>query len=156
MYTGSLTSDIYCLFLPVAGNLDAIKVQVSLPEDVVKRLEYYMLRVIIKRDKESPSAVKANVLTRAAPAAGGSHHRWERSHERFSWVPAIVVVLCLVVGVLVDPETIAGLDSDIWCLELHWIGDRSAGAKRTEHNATRATVPDRAEHPRTCSCGRDF
>ncbi|KAF3507489.1 hypothetical protein F2Q69_00008128 [Brassica cretica] len=79
MYTGSLTSDIYCLFLPVAGNLDAIKVQVSLPEDVVQRLEYYMLRVIIKSDKESPSAVKANVLTRAAPAAGGSHHRWERS-----------------------------------------------------------------------------
>ncbi|CAN6824192.1 unnamed protein product, partial [Brassica oleracea] len=52
MYTGSLTSDIYCLFLPVAGNLDAIKVQVSLPEDVVKRLEYYMVKFLDGKDKE--------------------------------------------------------------------------------------------------------
>ena len=52
MYTGSLTSDIYCLFLPVAGNLDAIKVQVSLPEDVVQRLEYYMVKFLDGKDKE--------------------------------------------------------------------------------------------------------
>lgn len=46
MYMGPLTSDIYCLFLPVAGNYDAIRVQVSLPEDVVKRLEYYMVKFL--------------------------------------------------------------------------------------------------------------
>ncbi|KAJ0247478.1 putative hypersensitivity-related protein [Hirschfeldia incana] len=52
MYMGSLTSDIYCLFLPVAGNCDAIRVQVSLPEDVVKRLEYYMVKFLDAKDKE--------------------------------------------------------------------------------------------------------
>ncbi|XP_010552486.1 PREDICTED: omega-hydroxypalmitate O-feruloyl transferase [Tarenaya hassleriana] len=43
LYMGSLTSDIYCLFLPVAGNFDAVRVQVSMPEDVVKRFEYRMV-----------------------------------------------------------------------------------------------------------------
>lgn len=52
MYMGSLTSDIYCLFLPVAGNCDAIRVQVSLPEDVVKRLEYYMVKFLDAKEKE--------------------------------------------------------------------------------------------------------
>lgn len=46
MYMGSLTSDIYCLFLPVAGNYDAIRVQVSMPEDVLRRLEYYMVKFL--------------------------------------------------------------------------------------------------------------
>lgn len=52
MYMGPLTSDIYCLFLPVAGNCDAIRVQVSLPEDVVKRLEYYMVRFLDEKNNE--------------------------------------------------------------------------------------------------------
>ncbi|CAH8349795.1 unnamed protein product [Eruca vesicaria subsp. sativa] len=56
MYMGSLTSDIYCLFLPVAGNCDAIRVQVSLPEDVVKKLEYYMVKLLDAKDKEEDNS----------------------------------------------------------------------------------------------------
>ena len=51
MYMGSLTSDIYCLFLPVAGNYDAIRVQVSMPEDVLRRLEYYMVKFLDEKGK---------------------------------------------------------------------------------------------------------
>lgn len=39
---GPLTSDIYCLFLPSVGEIDAVRVLVSLPENVVKKFEYYM------------------------------------------------------------------------------------------------------------------
>ncbi|MCD7473536.1 hypothetical protein HAX54_015444, partial [Datura stramonium] len=39
---GPLTSDIYCLFLPSVGETDAVRVLVSLPENVVKKFEYYM------------------------------------------------------------------------------------------------------------------
>ncbi|KAL1193612.1 Alcohol acyltransferase 9 [Cardamine amara subsp. amara] len=52
MHMGPLTSDIYCLFLPVAGNFDAIRVQMSLPEDVVKRLEYHMVKFVEEKDSE--------------------------------------------------------------------------------------------------------
>ncbi|CAN8313395.1 unnamed protein product [Cochlearia groenlandica] len=55
IYMGSLTSDIYCLFLPVAGKCDAVRVQVSLPEDVVKRLEYYMVKFLEGKDYEEES-----------------------------------------------------------------------------------------------------
>lgn len=43
LHVGPLTSDIYCLFLPVVGNFDAVKVQVSVPECVVEKFEYYMM-----------------------------------------------------------------------------------------------------------------
>nr|XP_004238294.1 omega-hydroxypalmitate O-feruloyl transferase [Solanum lycopersicum] len=39
---GPLTSDIYCLFLPSLGEIDGIRVLVSVPENVVKKFEYYM------------------------------------------------------------------------------------------------------------------
>lgn len=52
IYMGSLTSDIYCLFLPVAGDHNAIRVQMSLPEDVVKKLEYYMVGFLGGKDNE--------------------------------------------------------------------------------------------------------
>ncbi|XP_057973694.1 alcohol acyltransferase 9 [Malania oleifera] len=42
LHMGPLGSDIYCLFLPVAGDGDAVRVQVSMPESVVDRFEYYM------------------------------------------------------------------------------------------------------------------
>ncbi|XVE69833.1 hypothetical protein DITRI_Ditri10aG0023400 [Diplodiscus trichospermus] len=42
LHMGPLTSDIYCLFLPVVGNFDALRVQVSLPESVVEKFEYFM------------------------------------------------------------------------------------------------------------------
>ncbi|KAL3505326.1 hypothetical protein ACH5RR_035167 [Cinchona calisaya] len=39
---GPLTSDVYCLFLPVIGDCDAVRVLVSMPESVVNKFEYYM------------------------------------------------------------------------------------------------------------------
>ena len=42
LHMGPLTSDIYCLFLPVVGNFDAVRVQVSVPECVVDKFEYFM------------------------------------------------------------------------------------------------------------------
>ncbi|XP_071692641.1 alcohol acyltransferase 9-like [Rutidosis leptorrhynchoides] len=42
LHMSPLTSDIYCLFLPVIGDSNAIRVLMSLPENVVSRFEYYM------------------------------------------------------------------------------------------------------------------
>ncbi|KAK1407470.1 hypothetical protein QVD17_39086 [Tagetes erecta] len=42
LHMGSLTSDIYCLFLPVVGDSEAVRVLVSLPESVVSKFEHYM------------------------------------------------------------------------------------------------------------------
>ncbi|EOA37365.1 hypothetical protein CARUB_v10011142mg [Capsella rubella] len=56
MYMGPLTSDIYCLLLPVAGNNDAIRVQMSLPEDAVKRLEYYMVKFLDGQDNKDENS----------------------------------------------------------------------------------------------------
>ncbi|XAR61723.1 Omega-hydroxypalmitate O-feruloyl transferase [Bertholletia excelsa] len=39
---GPLISDIYCLFLPVMGDFNAVRVLVSMPESVVDKFEYYM------------------------------------------------------------------------------------------------------------------
>ncbi|XP_028802994.1 fatty alcohol:caffeoyl-CoA acyltransferase-like [Neltuma alba] len=43
---GPLTSDIYCLFLPVVGDSDAARVMVSVPEGVVEKFEFYMKEYI--------------------------------------------------------------------------------------------------------------
>ncbi|KAK1322517.1 Rosmarinate synthase [Acorus calamus] len=42
MHMGPLASEIYCLFLPVVGDLNAFTVLMSVPEGVVERFEYYM------------------------------------------------------------------------------------------------------------------
>lgn len=42
LHMGSLTSDIYCLFLPVIGDTEAVTVLVSLPESAAVKFEYYM------------------------------------------------------------------------------------------------------------------
>lgn len=42
LHMGPLTSDVYCLFLPVVGDLDAVRVLVSVPESLVEKFEYYM------------------------------------------------------------------------------------------------------------------
>lgn len=41
-HMGPLTSDIYCLFLPVIGDYNAIRVLVSLPKSAVQKFEYFM------------------------------------------------------------------------------------------------------------------
>ncbi|CAK9312679.1 unnamed protein product [Citrullus colocynthis] len=42
IHMGPLASDIYCLFLPVSGDLSAVRVLVSVPECVAHKFEYYM------------------------------------------------------------------------------------------------------------------
>ncbi|KAI3673213.1 hypothetical protein L6452_39329 [Arctium lappa] len=42
LHMGPLTSDIYCLFLPVIGHPNDIRVLVSLPKSLVSKFEYYM------------------------------------------------------------------------------------------------------------------
>lgn len=42
LHMGPLTSDIYCLFLPVTSDFDAVRVLVSVPESVVDKFEHYM------------------------------------------------------------------------------------------------------------------
>ncbi|BFG17753.1 hypothetical protein CerSpe_040270 [Prunus speciosa] len=42
LHMGPLTSDVYCLFLPVVGDLDAVRVLVSVPESMADKFEYYM------------------------------------------------------------------------------------------------------------------
>ncbi|WCJ35225.1 HXXXD-type acyl-transferase family protein [Euphorbia peplus] len=43
LHMGPLTSDIYCLFLPVIGDVNAVTVLVSVPESVAGKFEYYMM-----------------------------------------------------------------------------------------------------------------
>lgn len=50
---GSLISDIYCLFLPVIGDRDSVRVLVSMPEGIVRKFKYYMTEF-------SETAVKQN------------------------------------------------------------------------------------------------
>lgn len=42
LHMGPGSSDIYCLFLPVIGDFDAVRVQLSVPGNVVEKFEYYM------------------------------------------------------------------------------------------------------------------
>ncbi|KAL2504057.1 HXXXD-type acyl-transferase family protein [Abeliophyllum distichum] len=42
LHMGPLTSDVYCLFLPLIGEFDAVRVLVSMPENLVDKFEYYM------------------------------------------------------------------------------------------------------------------
>lgn len=42
LHMGPLTSDVYCLFLPVIGDSDAVRVLVSMPENVVESFDYNM------------------------------------------------------------------------------------------------------------------
>ncbi|KAL6995723.1 hypothetical protein U1Q18_005857 [Sarracenia purpurea var. burkii] len=42
LHMGPLSSDIYCLFLPVVSDVTAIRVLVALPETVVDKFEYFM------------------------------------------------------------------------------------------------------------------
>ncbi|XP_031123983.1 omega-hydroxypalmitate O-feruloyl transferase [Ipomoea triloba] len=42
LFMGPLTSDIYCLFVPLVGDPNAARVLVSLPQQIVAKFEYYM------------------------------------------------------------------------------------------------------------------
>lgn len=42
LHMGPLTSDIYCLLLPVNGDVGATRVLISMPECVIEKFQYYM------------------------------------------------------------------------------------------------------------------
>ncbi|PIM98892.1 Omega-hydroxypalmitate O-feruloyl transferase [Handroanthus impetiginosus] len=42
LHMGPLTSDIYCLFLPIIEESNAIRVLVSMPESIVDKFQFYM------------------------------------------------------------------------------------------------------------------
>lgn len=52
LHMGPLTSDIYCLFLPVIGDSDAVRVLVSMPEGIVEKFEFYMKEFLDKEDNK--------------------------------------------------------------------------------------------------------
>ncbi|KAL1312077.1 hypothetical protein HN51_038706 [Arachis hypogaea] len=43
LHMGPLTSDVYCLFLPVVGDADAVRVLVSVPESMVESFRHHMM-----------------------------------------------------------------------------------------------------------------
>lgn len=43
---GPLTSDIYCLFLPVVKKPNSVRVLVSLPQNIAEKFEYYMTQFL--------------------------------------------------------------------------------------------------------------
>ncbi|MCL7042479.1 hypothetical protein MKW94_029900 [Papaver nudicaule] len=49
-HMGPLASEIYCLFLPVVGDLHAVKVLVSVPENIVGQFEFYMIKDLYEED----------------------------------------------------------------------------------------------------------
>lgn len=48
---GPLTSDIYCLFLPVTGDANAVRVLLSVPETMVERFQYHMNEISVTREE---------------------------------------------------------------------------------------------------------
>ncbi|OIV96327.1 hypothetical protein TanjilG_09754 [Lupinus angustifolius] len=42
LHMGPLTSDVYCLFLPDIGNVNSVRVLVSVPESMVESFQYHM------------------------------------------------------------------------------------------------------------------
>lgn len=53
IYMGPVTSDVYCLFLPVCGDLESVRVLVSVPENVAKKFECYMRGIEVEEGDES-------------------------------------------------------------------------------------------------------
>ncbi|KAJ1408035.1 Transferase [Sesbania bispinosa] len=43
LHMGALTSSVYCLFLPVVGDANTVRVHVSVPESVVESFQYHMM-----------------------------------------------------------------------------------------------------------------
>ncbi|XP_019156827.1 PREDICTED: omega-hydroxypalmitate O-feruloyl transferase [Ipomoea nil] len=52
LFMGPLTSDIYCLFVPLVGDPNAARVLVSLPQQIVGKFEYYMTEFLDSKPNE--------------------------------------------------------------------------------------------------------
>ncbi|GAB4836175.1 hypothetical protein Ancab_001088 [Ancistrocladus abbreviatus] len=50
LHMGPLTSDVYCLFLPLVGELDSVRVLISLPETVAERFQFYMTEFLDSKE----------------------------------------------------------------------------------------------------------
>lgn len=46
LHMGPLTSDVYCLFLPVVGDANAVRVLVSVPESMVENFQNHMMMIM--------------------------------------------------------------------------------------------------------------
>ncbi|KAJ4784103.1 HXXXD-type acyl-transferase family protein [Rhynchospora pubera] len=53
LHMGPLTSEIYCVFAPVVGDLGAINVVISVPEAVAERFEHYCIKGFEEREEKS-------------------------------------------------------------------------------------------------------
>lgn len=51
LHMGPVSSDIYCLFLPVVGDVNSVRVLVSLPESVVEKFEYHMMNECLDKEE---------------------------------------------------------------------------------------------------------
>ncbi|XP_010275579.1 PREDICTED: omega-hydroxypalmitate O-feruloyl transferase-like [Nelumbo nucifera] len=60
LHMGPLASEIYCLFLPVIGDVNSVRVLVSVPESVVEKFEYYMKYPTAERKREAREEGKEN------------------------------------------------------------------------------------------------
>ncbi|XP_022137525.1 omega-hydroxypalmitate O-feruloyl transferase [Momordica charantia] len=67
LHMGPLASDVFCLFLSVIGDVKAVRVLVSVPENVVEKFEYYMTG-------EYFSDEETEVLTEKSVAGPGLAH----------------------------------------------------------------------------------
>ncbi|XP_072998356.1 alcohol acyltransferase 9 [Typha latifolia] len=52
LHMGTLASEIYCLFLPVTGDLHAFNVLISVPQAVAERFEHYCLKGLDSREEK--------------------------------------------------------------------------------------------------------
>ncbi|EXC25051.1 Omega-hydroxypalmitate O-feruloyl transferase [Morus notabilis] len=51
LHMGPVSSDIYCLFLPVVGDVNSVRVLVSVPESVVEKFEYHMMNECLDKEE---------------------------------------------------------------------------------------------------------
>lgn len=78
VHMGPLTSDIYCLFLPVVGDFNAIKVMVSVPQNAVQKFNYYMTEYVWD---DNPKPEKKNGQNENSNGNGnGYHHHPPHNH----------------------------------------------------------------------------
>nr|XP_010936667.1 fatty alcohol:caffeoyl-CoA acyltransferase [Elaeis guineensis] len=60
LHMGPLASEIYCLFLPVIGDLNAFTMLVSVPQSIAERFEQYCLKGIGGREEKEDGGKEIN------------------------------------------------------------------------------------------------
>ncbi|KAK4804953.1 hypothetical protein SAY86_004770 [Trapa natans] len=67
-HMGPVASDVYCLFLPVAGEAESVTVMVSVPENAAEKFEYYMSGGSLGDEREKEN--RANYGSHGAEVRG--------------------------------------------------------------------------------------